>query len=363
MCSKLLTFVLVFVTSGWLGWLTTSQDPLPLTSGLEPISLNNAANLEPLLTFVEEGVIVEDIAYSLDGDLLAYCTNRSLVIWDLEARITRWHLPVSTNHLAFSPASPYIASNLDLWNIATGTDLITLFPPEDFGSWRFEIGDVGFTSTGDQVLATYSNNGVGIVWWDAVTGAVADERNYGISEYNIVSYSQLSADKSLHVFSYTGGSMGYIVALRRVELPENELDVLMNETFFNAEANIGNPLIAVLDIAQNNQAVLLQASAFTNSQPNLIILLDTSGEIINQFSNPDRNILTGAFSPDGSLIILGNNQNGEIYIWDANSGEELAILRGHSEAITTLAFSPDGTLLASGGADGTLRLWGIPAEE
>ena len=31
--------------------------------------------------------------------------------------------------------------------------------------------------------------------------------------------------------------------------------------------------------------------------------------------------------------------------------------------IDTLAFSPDGTLLASGGADGTVRLWGIPAGE
>lgn len=46
-------------------------------------------------------------------------------------------------------------------------------------------------------------------------------------------------------------------------------------------------------------------------------------------------------------------------IWDAESGQRLFALRGHYSSIATLAFSPDSTRLASGGIDGTVRIWGV----
>jgi WD40 repeat protein len=41
----------------------------------------------------------------------------------------------------------------------------------------------------------------------------------------------------------------------------------------------------------------------------------------------------------------------------ASSGRPLAVLRGHTGAVWSVALSGDGGLLASGGADGTVRLW------
>ncbi len=69
---------------------------------------------------------------------------------------------------------------------------------------------------------------------------------------------------------------------------------------------------------------------------------------------------TGAvFSPDGRLLAFGNWGDNSIQVWDADSGRPMHVLEGHTDSVTVVAFSPDGRTLASGGKDGTVRLWGI----
>ena len=61
------------------------------------------------------------------------------------------------------------------------------------------------------------------------------------------------------------------------------------------------------------------------------------------------------FSPDGNELAVASSIG--IWIYSVATGDELALLTGHTAEVQNIAFSPDGQILASTANDRTLRLW------
>ena len=69
-------------------------------------------------------------------------------------------------------------------------------------------------------------------------------------------------------------------------------------------------------------------------------------------------VLCVAFSADRKMIASGGI-DGTVRVWTADEGIQLETFTGHTGAVQAVAFGPDGGVVYSGGADGTLRRWPI----
>ena len=61
------------------------------------------------------------------------------------------------------------------------------------------------------------------------------------------------------------------------------------------------------------------------------------------------------YSPDGTRLAVASSIG--VWLYDAQTYEEIALLTEHTQGVNSIAFSPNSGTLASGGRNGTIRLW------
>ena len=83
-----------------------------------------------------------------------------------------------------------------------------------------------------------------------------------------------------------------------------------------------------------------------------------TGEVLDLLTGHTRPVLSVSFSPDGRSLASGS-LDGTVHLWDVATGVHLRTLEGHTDWVLSVSFSPDGETLASGSADDRVHLWDV----
>ena len=81
-----------------------------------------------------------------------------------------------------------------------------------------------------------------------------------------------------------------------------------------------------------------------------------TGEELALLAGHTEDVWSISFSPDGNTLASGSWDNA-IHLWNAVTGAHIRTLTGHTGGVNSVSFNPDGRTLASGSYDDTVRLW------
>jgi len=64
------------------------------------------------------------------------------------------------------------------------------------------------------------------------------------------------------------------------------------------------------------------------------------------------------FDPTGTRVLTASHDN-TARLWDATTGAELVVLRGHESWVLSAVFHPSGARVLTVSTDGTARIWRV----
>ncbi len=343
---------------------------------------------------------VDDAAFSPDGKRVVTASRDGTArVWDVQTKQSFVDLRGHTDKVikaAFSPDNKRIVtasydSTARLWDAETGRFLSELRAPQQSQpkdqqktEWQRVIESMGYnTKHTDIVLdAAFSPDGKRVVTassddtarvWDAETGQSLVELRGHTGLVRNATFSHdgrrivtVSNDNTARVWdAETGRSLAELrgpqgspeeqrkraleAELKRIEkLPK---DQQMTELMRSSSSITDTVLMYDAAFSPDGKRVV------TASGDDMARVWDAeTGQSLAELRGHTDYLLRAVFSPDGKFIVTASNDK-TARIWDAQTGQSLAELRGHTLSVQSAAFSPDGKRIVTCSDDATARVW------
>lgn len=327
---------------------------------------------------------------SADGSTLAYLRHSDVNFWDTKAsrkvsaiEIRFWDMRASRElrsaiefdcffgciSFALAPDGRTLAVcddqyAINLWDVRSGKVLRCL---QKGKKEHLDVYELSFSPDG-RMLASADSKAAGIRLWDVVTGqqirrlplmkdTAAPEGN----DWRVTSAIAFSPDSRLLAASGITWAEGSGVRMWEVatgkELPQltRAMNAPNKEDTPSAPLGGGESKLIVPKVVFSPNGRML----VKDGRPKFIPIWEASTGLQRLLlKGHEDSTVCVAFAPDGRTLASASWDN-TIRLWDLDTGRELRKLTGHRGRANSVAFSADGKILVSTGDDTTILFWDV----
>jgi eukaryotic-like serine/threonine-protein kinase len=338
-----------------------------------------------ILSLVGHTGPVDSVVFSPDGKrILTGSRDRTAKLWDARTGKEIHSLKGHTGYVlsvAYSPDGKFILTGSEdktakVWDAEKGQEFLIL------KAHIYGVSSVAFSPDGKRIL-TGGGDGTTKVWEaekNQETLSLRGHRNlvesvaFSPDGKRIVTGSM---DRTAKLWDAGTGRevlflQGHTHGVSSVAFSPDGKRILtgsLDKTAKVWDTETGQEILSLKGHTQGVSSVAFSPDGkriLTGSHDNTATVWDAkTGHPVFSFKGHTGYISSVAFSPDGKRILTGGGgefgpgrlAQGETTVWDAERGQEILSLEGHTGHVNGVAFSPDGKRILTGSMDKTAKVW------